>query len=112
VVEVRCGRGFTLKALDELLIQAELCSQYLERYLALEERIYGSVHTSHAATAQLGANLVAPDPAPGEISHAVRSFPSNLSLGTAQTSLTVRRAVWSGATIPHWPRQRQTVTST
>jgi hypothetical protein len=81
VVEVRCGRGFALKTLDELLIQTELRSQYLERYLALEERIYGSVNTSHTAAAQLGANLVAPDPAPGETSHAVHSFPSNLCLG-------------------------------
>ena len=58
MVERRSGLGFEHEPLVGEAVACEVRRQYLERHLAIESRIAGLIHDSHAAATDAGNDFV------------------------------------------------------
>jgi hypothetical protein len=61
MVKGRGGPGLTLKTLQRLAISRKFFGQEFQGYTATQLHIFGLIHHTHAATAQLSQNPVMGD---------------------------------------------------
>ena len=72
MVEPAGGLGLLLEAAQALAIGGEALGQDLDRDLAVEARVLGSVDLTHAARPNGGKNLVRPEASAGRQQHGLQ----------------------------------------